>query len=382
MSDRGVDGGPLVVMLLPNHAPFGADWARAAALRVRVVTLELVTSSRLPRIDRNVYSDGLAYEVDAISLRPSRLTMPVSARLQARRVDRALRHITSQHGPTDLLHSHYYHNTRLLRHLRGRPPYVHTEHSVAMIAEDLGSTAHHRLSPAGRRMARRGFADAARVIAVSEYLRRCIRQQFGGAVDVIPNPVDCETFAPGTDRDPHLVTAVGRFSPEKRPELLVRGFAAAYAGDERLRLEWMGSGPQMDRVRALARELGVANAVSFLGHVSRPEVASRVARSRVFLNVSQSETFGVAVAEALAAGVPVVAAHVGALPELVDDESGELVTDCTPEQLGAAILRVANKDFEPDAIARRVRERCSFPVVAEHLARCYDRVLAAPTETR
>lgn len=368
---------PLVVAMVPNHAPFGRDWAEAVGDRARMVTLEIVRSLTLPEVAPGLGAQGDDYQVLRIALRPSRLMLPVSARIQARRVDAALTRIAADHGPIDLLHTHYYHNTRILRHLRNRPPYVHTEHSAALVADDLGAAAHHRLSATGRRMAQRGYADAARVIAVSDYLRRCLTPLFHGPYAVIPNPVDCAVFAPSPERDEHLVMAVGRISPEKRPSLLLEAFALAAARHRDLELEWVGDGRELAAAQARAAELGIADRVRFPGRLPRDELASRLGRARLFLHASLSETFGVAIAEALAAGVPVVAPDVGAVGELVGDRNGALVADTGADALAAGIERVLAGTFDRAAISAEVAARCSYPAVGAQIADIYAEVLGS-----
>jgi glycosyltransferase involved in cell wall biosynthesis len=221
-------------------------------------------------------------------------------------------------------------------------------------------------------MVRRGYADAARVIAVSDYLLRCIREQgFTGRFDVIPNPVDCDLFIPSPDREEFSVVSVGRFSADKRPELLLRAFALAHDAEPRLTLTWIGAGPLRSRMEALARDLGVDAAVDFVGPLSRAEVAGHVGRARVFLNAAQAETFGVAVAEALAAGVPVVAPRLGALSELVDEASGILVDGAGPSAMAEGIVKALAVDFDGEAIAARIRDRCGFQAVGRQLEAVY-----------
>jgi glycosyltransferase involved in cell wall biosynthesis len=128
-----------------------------------------------------------------------------------------------------------------------------------------------------------------------------------------------------------------------------------------------GDGPERGALQARA----AAADVRFVGHVAGAELARLRAGAALALAPSRSaETFGLAAAEAMAAGLPVVASRVGALAELVDEMG--LVPAGDTAALAEAIPRVAG---DRDAGARgleRVRALCAPETVAEGLRRIYD----------
>jgi N-acetyl-alpha-D-glucosaminyl L-malate synthase BshA len=144
-------------------------------------------------------------------------------------------------------------------------------------------------------------------------------------IDVIPNFVDANLFSPGppTGRSTtRVLTHVSNFRPIKRVDDVVRVFAAVRS-QARVRLELVGDGPERPRVEALVRELGIEHDVRF--HGETPDLVELYRASDVFLLPSASESFGLAALEAMACGVPVVAADVGGVPEVVvDGETGFL----------------------------------------------------------
>jgi glycosyltransferase involved in cell wall biosynthesis len=117
--------------------------------------------------------------------------------------------------------------------------------------------------------------------------------------------------------------------------------------------------------------------VRFLGRVDDARLAELRKEAALALVPSRSgETFGLAAAEAMAAGLPVAASRVGALPELVGEEG--LVEPGDPQALAAAIERLRG-DAAAGARARaRASELCAPEVVAAGLAEVYDRATAAP----
>jgi N-acetyl-alpha-D-glucosaminyl L-malate synthase BshA len=201
-------------------------------------------------------------------------------------------------------------------------------------------------------------------------------------IDVVPNFVDTERFAPklGAGVAPPVIVHVSNFRPLKRVTDVVRVFALVRAARP-ARLRLVGDGPDREVAGALARELGVAADVEFLGE--RDDLPGTLADAAVFLLPSETESFGLAALEALSCGVPVVASRVGGLPEVVrDGEVGFLhaVGDC--DAMGASIVRLLDDPALRARLGRAARARAEAdfrvePAVIRYEA-IYRRVLAAP----
>ncbi len=190
---------------------------------------------------------------------------------------------------------------------------------------------------------------------------------------VIPNPAeDAEPDAMG---DGGYVLAVGRLSPEKGFDIAVRA-AAATPGIE---LRIAGTGPQEADLKKLA-ERG-SGKVSFAGFADKKALADLRRHARALLVPSVwYENAPLAVLEAMAQGLPVIASRIGGLPELVEDGvSGYLVTPNDAGELAVAISRLAA--LSPDAwramsaAARtRMRERHAWTSHLEALDELYRKV--------
>jgi glycosyltransferase involved in cell wall biosynthesis len=122
-----------------------------------------------------------------------------------------------------------------------------------------------------------------------------------------------------------------------------------------VQLEIAGDGPQRESLAALARELGVSNRVTLLGWV--PDMRPLLARWSLFANPSLEEGFGLAVVEAMAAGLPVVATPVGGLSEvIIDGENALLARPGHPEELASAINRLLRDPALAGRLGARARE--------------------------
>lgn len=165
------------------------------------------------------------------------------------------------------------------------------------------------------------------VTAVSESLRADTIRELGVTRDirVIPNFLDCAVYrrrevgglrarlAPAGQK---LLIHVSNFRPVKRVSAVVEVFARVRRRVA-ARLLMVGDGPELDEASRLARSLGMADDVDFLGE--QDQVVPLLSAADVFLLPSAQESFGLAALEALACRVPVVASRVGGLPEVITD---------------------------------------------------------------
>ncbi len=208
---------------------------------------------------------------------------------------------------------------------------------------------------------------------------------------VIPNGIDTAFFERpsrgrgdvraelGVRPGARIVGSVGRLDRQKGHRHLIRAFAEIAGGIRDAELVIVGDGPELASLRAISARSGCADRIHLVGR--RSDVPDLLAAFDVFVMPSTYEGFGLALVEAMAAGVPVVASAVDSLPDVLGaDEpggpAGWLVPPADPAALAEAI-RDALVNPSPERTARaqvRARERFDVAAMVRGYAELYDSV--------
>ncbi len=170
-----------------------------------------------------------------------------------------------------------------------------------------------------------------------------------------------------------LLLFVGRLDPDKSVDVLLRAVAIARA-TRPVHLVLVGDGDARSALEALTHSLGISDPVTFTGRIDHADdtLVALYQRADLFVIASTIETQGIVVIEALAAGLPVVAANANALPELITAETGRLVPAGDAAGFAASILELI-----ADPAQRRTMSTAAKAAAAPHaLDRCLARFLA------
>jgi len=224
------------------------------------------------------------------------------------------------------------------------------------------------------RLHRHTLARAHRVIAVSNAVARELRSQrmvSDGQLAVVTNGVDLDRFKVDFDRveflktlgvpaDVPLVGSIGELRTLKRHDDFIRAAALVPAQFPEAHFVLAGVDSSLSRevhkhLEQLVRETGLNDRFHFLGWVEDAEKLLRVLD--VFVSASETESFGLAIAEAMAASKPVVAtATEGAQEVVVDRETGLLVPIGGISQLAQAITTLLSNNEQRTQMGTRARE--------------------------
>jgi L-malate glycosyltransferase len=266
----------------------------------------------------------------------------------------------------DILHAHYalphavsaYLARQAAREDEGRPPprVVTTLHGTDITLVGI--------DPSYAPLTRFVIAQSDAVTAVSHDLARRTRVNFcrddGAApctIEVIPNFVDTDLFHPAAGRGTRARTPsavhVSNFRAIKRVPWMLEAFALA-TRERPANLTLVGDGPDQAACRLLARKLGIADRVVFLGE--RDALPELLAPADVFVLSSADESFGLSALEAMSCGTPVVATRVGGVSEVIDDGVTGLLAEASDiEGFAANLASLLFDEERAEAMGRAAR---------------------------
>jgi glycosyltransferase involved in cell wall biosynthesis len=276
--------------------------------------------------------------------------------------------------------------------LRG-PPFVATAHASGPVG-DVASLA--RQGPLGwaRLQALRHLASA--FVAVSDPIRGELEAAGVPAslVRSIPNGVDTRRFVPADPADRRrlrralglppvpAVLYAGRLAPEKGVDVLVDGWAEARRRGVVGTLCLVGDGPERAALERRTRDHGILGAVRFAGPTD--DVAPWLAAAEAFVLPSRTEGLSLALLEAMAAGLPVIATDVGGTRDAAGG-AAVLVPPDDPRALAEALAAILEAPEQAtvlgEAARRRVLSRFGIQLVARRHLELYREVAAARRAT-
>jgi 1,2-diacylglycerol 3-alpha-glucosyltransferase len=343
-----------------------------------------------PHIPKGVESAGRVFRMPSLPL-PARteyrLTLPLVARRNKAR-------FLSQ---CDVIHSHSLFITGWMASYyarrRFRMPLVYTYHTL------LDSYAHY--SPLGQRITSqltreltKTYANAADAVivptkAVASALRR---QGVTAPLCVVPTGVEIEAFRHlgpsvghalrdklGIRRNAPLLLLVSRLAQEKNIPLAFEALARVRRRLANAQLVLVGTGPQQAHLKRLVKRMKLEQAVHFAGSVEHAEIPAFYAAADLFVFPSVTETQGLVLAEAFAAGLPVVALDNPQTREVFGEHlAGEIVEDA--DSMATASLRLlSDKEQRAVAVTHALTAAAAFDVraTAGRVLAIYEAVVAA-----
>lgn len=297
--------------------------------------------------------------VDVIGTRGSvpRRILRLARRLKTLRPD-----VLHTHNPQAHLHGAW--AAKLAR----VPVVVHTRH---------GQNRADR--PALAMLSRVATAWTARFVAVSEAAARMSREREGvpaSKLMVIRNGIDLERF-PAPERWPSLprgrAVTVGRLDPIKDHATMLRAVRLAADRIPGLRLDIVGDGPSRQDLEALRAAFGLDDRVSFHGY--HADVMPFLSGADVFVLSSLSEGISIALLEAMASGLPVIATDAGGNREVIlDGRTGHLTPVGSAEALADAIVRLESDPGAIERMGRASRLRIEKEFSLQHVVARYEEI--------
>ena len=216
-----------------------------------------------------------------------------------------------------------------------------------------------------------------RVVVPSAAVARFAVEHVGlprSVVDVVANGVEPDRFRPAPAPGPLTLVWLGALAPVKRLDLLLGGVARTPV----LQLRVVGEGPERATVERLVVRYGLTDRVTLVGHRADPR--DELAGAHLFALTSAAENCPLALLQAMATGLPVVASRVGGVPEVLRDGVDGLLFDTGDEDgFAAALHRLVGDEDLRVALGRAARARVLDRFTLDH---CVDGLLASYERAR
>jgi N-acetyl-alpha-D-glucosaminyl L-malate synthase BshA len=224
-----------------------------------------------------------------------------------------------------------------------------------------------------------GIDKSDAVTAVSEYLKEKTEEVIGTAnpIDVIYNFINCSTFfrnpAPDFEKpDGKVAIHISNFRPVKRVHDVINVFARIRK-ELKSTLLLVGDGPERLKAETMSRDLGISDAVRFLG--SRDSIMDLLSVSDLMLFPSERESFGLAALEAMACEVPVIGTNSGGLPEVVvNGETGLLFDIGDVDRMAEASVGILKDEDRRRDMGEKGRKRVQQFFEAGNIVSEYEKV--------
>lgn len=248
-------------------------------------------------------------------------------------------------------------------------PFVITEHWSGHLTGE-----YDQKNNADKRLLKSILAKASAVATVSKLLQKKFKENTGFDSVVIPNLINKHEETVSVDSDKIDILAVSDLREIKNVGGMIRAFHKALEERKDLQLTIIGGGPDEQKIKNLIHELNLDEEVILRGRLSYEEVLPAYQSCDFFICNSNFETFGMAIAEAISAGKPVVSTKCGGPEEFVNDNNGLLIQPKNEEELTNAILRIADlyKNYDSEVLSKGILDQFGPDAVKARLVEFYE----------
>ncbi|RZT18517.1 glycosyltransferase involved in cell wall biosynthesis [Mycobacterium sp. BK558] len=354
-------------LVVPRFAPFRGGietYTTRAAAALAAKGTEVTVITQAPRgagLPRSESREGYTIERHALPVGEI-FDVPSPAAVRA----------AWRPGRFDVMWVHSYHTPMAwLAAENAGAPVVFAPHYHGVGHTPLRHAFHSVFRPAGRRL----MTASTRVVAVTDAEARLLLRDFPRELPerklcvvptAVPDPVAGRLPFPDTT---NVVLTVARQEHYKRTDLLIRAIAEVNRRGVPAHLAVVGDGAALGSYRQLVRESGADDVVTFAGSVDDETLARWWASASMYATASQQEAYGIGLAQALVAGLPVVAADIPAHRELVCRAGAHAATrlcDITGDDDTAARFADAIAELLPSGRTRLERAaQCMLPSTDE-----------------
>lgn len=281
-------------------------------------------------------------------------------------------------GKPDLIHAHSYLAASVCAALqeKAKIPFIYTERLSGFVLQKIPK--HHYPFLPGC------FEYANTITCVSPGLLDRMQSHTDKPIKVVPNFFDERIFYVDTNVQKNKVftwVSIGEPAHVKGLDILLHAFAGLKnkLSEAPMQLILIDQIPEKEELIKLAQSLGIADHIQWTGLITQSEIAGILRKSHALISASRVETFGKAIVEAQACGLPVVATKTDGADYIVtSSKQGELADISSPESLMRAMgkLFTGYSTYDPDRIHDIVENRFSLKAVIHQWIKLYNSVLS------
>ena len=227
-----------------------------------------------------------------------------------------LKRVIKEFAP-DIVHAHYATSYGLLANLSGFRPYF-----ISAWGTDVMKFPQQNFI--NKAVLKNNLAKATVVCATSTTIKEYIHKVLKCNVEVIPFGVDLNKFKPNSHKTKKNTLVISYIKPLEKIyciDIVIEAFSLIVKKNPQISLKLMivGPGSELNHLKQLTEKLSISKHVEFTGRIDYSEIQDYFNMTDVFINISEYESFGVSVIEAMACEKAVIVSDTGGLKEIVDD---------------------------------------------------------------
>lgn len=324
-----------ILILAPGNSPHTIKWVNGITTQNHNVILYSLT-----RFDTSLYKDSQYLSLYSLGM-PEKIGLTNSInKIRYLSAIPQIKQLIKKHAP-DILHAHYLSSYGFIGAILNFSPYI-----ISVWGTDIFDFPKH--SFINKAITKYALKRASIILSTSHIMKDEIKKYTSKDIQVIPFGIDCEKFVPNKQNkiepdDELIIGTVKGLKEVYGISYLIRAFSLLVHDYKikNVKLKIYGQGPEKENYIKLANDLIISEYIDFLGYITPEKVPNILTTFDIFAAVSLRESFGVAVIEASACGIPVVVSNVGGLPEVViDGITGIIVPKENPVETAKALYKL------------------------------------------
>lgn len=295
----------------------------------------------------------------------------ISSKISRAQYDSLFNHIISKEGLPDIIYSHYLKISYNAVSLKNK------YHLPLVAIEHWSEINNEILIPEALKIGNSTYHHVDQLICVSESLKQMVKKHFYQDSIVVHNMIAksfCNSNFDSITNKKIKFVATGSLIHRKGFDLLPKAFSMLNLPNEQWELTIIGEGKEYENLIQQIHSISLQNNIHLVGIKTKEQIAEILKNSSIFLLPSRNENFSVAVLEALACGLPVIASICGGIRECINEKNGLLFPVDDVEKLSQSILYAAQHidKYDRKAIAEDCQARFAPEVIAKQLTQIFE----------